>query len=123
MRCDPKNTEIPLPSRHCASMQVLYAPTINCKLEGLMASSDLKECNAGHRVGHAVLWWLRRGRVGTAPNFHLYSLWASAVTSASINAPFSPTAEYDDDCIGHYHAIKSELVSIIRILLIETATS
>jgi hypothetical protein len=25
--------------------------------EGVMASSDLKERNAGHRDGRAVLWW------------------------------------------------------------------
>jgi len=53
------------------------------------------------------------GTFGVVPNFYYaHRLNDSMVAGIGINAPFGLVSEYDDDWVGRYHAIKSDLLTM-----------
>ena len=53
------------------------------------------------------------GELGIVPNlFYMKPLGPDVYFGLGINAPFGLTTEYDDDWVGRYHAIKSELKTV-----------
>jgi len=50
------------------------------------------------------------GKLGIVPNFYYaHRLNDTMVAGIGINAPFGLVTEYDDDWVGRYHAVKSDL--------------
>ncbi len=53
------------------------------------------------------------GGVAFIPNFYLtHSVTDKLSLGVGVNSPFGLTTEYDDDWVGRYHAIKSELLVV-----------
>jgi len=53
------------------------------------------------------------GKLAAVPNlYYAYRLNDSMVAGIGVNAPFGLVTEYDDDWVGRYHAIKSDMMTI-----------
>ncbi|NOQ81928.1 MAG: outer membrane beta-barrel protein [Methylophaga sp.] len=53
------------------------------------------------------------GKLGIVPNFYYaHRLNDTMVAGIGVNAPYGLVTEYDDDWVGRYHAIKSDLLTI-----------
>jgi len=53
------------------------------------------------------------GKLGVVPNFYYaHRLNDTMVAGIGVNAPFGLVTEYDDNWVGRYHAIKSDLMTI-----------
>lgn len=98
-----------------AGMTLLPGSQLDAAFHAIVPTFDFKNDDSTNAVGGAVSGQADEGggKVGLIPNLYftqqINDRWAVGL---GINTPYGLLTDYNDDWIGRYHAIRSELISV-----------